>query len=434
MHSDAAYACIEAIANVNGKQKEAELRRQLSLDKDNTLKQVLKYALDPQVTFGISPERLPKMTGGQEQFHHLATFSLLFQLATRELTGGEAQKACIDMLNLLTPESGTLFRRILGKDLRCGMGESTVNKVLPGLLSEFNVMLAAPYDEAKLRFPVRLEPKYDGMRVVAIWRKAVGFQFFTRSGKAVTSISEEAERSLLMLKGAIHDEYDVGDALMLDGELMGDSFKETMEQARRKDSTFDNGRFHVFDWLPGERFDALKKEFKKGLGYADRRSILERAFESAKQDGGLPGLVLPTSYIVNSSEEIQEYYRNARARGLEGLIIKAIDGLYHPRRHVDWMKVKAEESLDLPIVDVEEGTGKYEGMLGAFIVDHKGVRVRVGSGFSDAERGSYWKQWHSERHALEGQMIEVEFQEETPDGSLRHPRYVRLRNDKQGLF
>lgn len=90
------------------------------------------------------------------------------------------------------------------------------------------------------------------------------------------------------------------------------------------------------------------------------------------------------------------------------------------------MKLKNESSEDLIIVDLEEGEKgkKYEGLLGALVVDFKGVRVSVSSGLSDVQRTQFW---HNKEEVI-GRIIEVEYHEVTPDGSLRHPRFKRFRD------
>lgn len=437
MRSDAIFTAIEQIADASGKQKEVLLRQFVQNDEHGELKQALKWALDPQITFGVIPDADMLASGGSGSglFHETApsVFHLLKRLAERELTGNNARNEIVHVGKQLSVKSYKLLMRVISKDLRCGLGGSTVNKVMPGLLSEFNVMLAAPYEPEKLKFPVRLEPKYDGMRVVA---RRPGFQewaFFTRSGKSVDTVPEQITIELEALYHKLGDAAELSAAgVVFDGELMGESFKETMEQARRKDSTFENARFHVFDWLPLPVFEDLKKRHKEASVYDVRRKFLQTAFRAL--DPQPLQLVLPTSYLANSIEEVEQYYTNARARGLEGLIIKNIKGHYHPKRHADWMKRKAEETIDLPIVDVEEGTGKYAGMLGAFVVQKGDIRVSVGGGYSDRQRQDFWTDWHQFRPALEGVQIEIEYQEETPDGSLRHPRFVRLRTDKEPLF
>ncbi len=87
--------------------------------------------------------------------------------------------------------------------------------------------------------------------------------------------------------------------------------------------------------------------------------------------------------------------------GYEGLVVKPFDYRYEKRRSQSWLKMKDILSKDLKVVHYFEGTGKYEGMLGGLIVDHKGKDVRVGGGFSDVQRQEYWK------HIPIGAIIEV---------------------------
>jgi len=103
------------------------------------------------------------------------------------------------------------------------------------------------------------------------------------------------------------------------------------------------------------------------------------------------------------------------------------------------MKIKAEESVDLVVKGAFEGEGKYQGTLGGLLCDFKGVEVRVGGGYSDEERKEFWRLYqHDLKRAnageplLLGTLIEVEFHEITPDGSLRHPRLSSVNNPKPG--
>nr|WP_280137944.1 MULTISPECIES: hypothetical protein [unclassified Ensifer] len=107
-----------------------------------------------------------------------------------------------------------------------------------------------------------------------------------------------------------------------------------------------------------------------------------------------------------------------------------------------------------------EENAENEDRLGGAIVDHKGVNVRIGGGWSSEDRDQLWEDWchdaailginpkvgfkpgwstdfetirrHAHRFKFLGRMLEIEFNEVTPDGSLRHPRAVRFRDDKAG--
>ena len=89
-------------------------------------------------------------------------------------------------------------------------------------------------------------------------------------------------------------------------------------------------------------------------------------------------------------------------------------------------KYKDFHDVDLKIERLLEGTGKHSGKLGSVVVCFNGVEVNVGSGFSDELREKIW----SHREKFVGRMIEVRYQEVTPDGSLRFPTFVCFRNDK----
>ena len=105
-----------------------------------------------------------------------------------------------------------------------------------------------------------------------------------------------------------------------------------------------------------------------------------------------------------------ELLNKAIALGYEGLVIRHAGNMY---------KVKKSYTEDLLVTGFTKGTGKYEGMMGALLTD----MGKVGTGFTDKERKktNYWV----------GKIIEVSFMEKTADNKLRHPAFVRLREDKK---
>ena len=411
---------------------------------EELFRQVIQWALDPMITYGIKDlgfiqetlEADAKLREGKsgalldgrelsvDTYKETSFFRTINKLADRRLTGNSAKTAIKGLVSDYSFETACLLMMILEKDIRSGVGVSTVNGARPGTLFEFNVMLAHKYEPEKITYPVYVEPKYDGMRLIAIV-DADNCEFFTRTGKSVTAVSTDTQLALQDLYASGTDTWRPKDKMVFDGELMGDSFKETMEQARKKDSTFDNGTFYVFDAMTIEVFQALKRVKRDKTPYKARRKMLADVYRSV---AGSAGIELPPSYYCRNENDIISFYNSARDRGLEGLIIKNPDGLYHPRRNRDWMKIKDAKTVDVPITGAVEGTGKYEGMLGALIVDCEGVEVNVGTGFSDADRNTLWELFNS--GWLNGKLIEVEYHERTPDGSLRHPRFKRFREDK----
>ena len=179
----------------------------------------------------------------------------------------------------------------------------------------------------------------------------------------------------------------------------------------------DSTLYHIFDLLT---LDEWRNPVKP---YYLRRYDLENAFNN-KQHQCLQ--LVPSHRISGGDDEVVKHYNFFRDTGYEGAIVKNLHGVYRFKRHTDWLKLKAVNDVDLKVESLVQGEGKYHGMLGAVIVKYKGKRVNVGSGWSDAERMEYWK----DPNLIMGKTIEIQFHEETPDGSLRHPRFIRIRDDK----
>lgn len=454
MNSDLIFDKIEEIAATSSKsEKEALVLASAELE---GFQDVLEAALNPFKTYGIA--KRPDVPGNNDNSFTQHTWELLDRLRTRDLTGNIARETLSLELQRLSAKSAELLWRIISKDLRAGFSESTVNKAIPGLIPTFDCMLAHPFDESRIKsWPMVAEPKLDGVRVLAfvdISEPAV--KFFSRSGKEFTTFDHLKDPLIELVdnfRADIRNETGDDDAdasyfkdmlgcdefhVVFDGEITSGSFNNTVSVARKKDAQATDAVFNIFDVLPENLF---RTDVKKGSqsSYHVRRRVLEDLFKSVKAG---PLKLLPR-YLVSSVGEIHSLYQSVRASGLEGLIIKDHNALYWRKRNHAWMKIKAEETTDVPIVGFEEGTGKYEGMLGALIVafdkqcfenrtegsDHdneQAVRVNIGSGFSDEDRQWFW----DHRDEVLGSVIEVEFHEITPDGSLRHPRFKRLRDDK----
>ena len=109
--------------------KEAVIEQAMTEGLDEFFEGV-KMALDPLVTFGVKqvPERNDVLTGQGLSWENFKT--LADQLIARELTGHAARDAIELAMGVATTEQWNMFyRRILIKDLRCGVSEKTVNKI-----------------------------------------------------------------------------------------------------------------------------------------------------------------------------------------------------------------------------------------------------------------------------------------------------------------
>ena len=199
-------------------------------------------ALDPLVTFGVKqvPERVETPQRGQgliwRDFKVLAN-----QLINRELTGHAARDAIELVMSVATVEQWNgFYRRILIKDLRCGMSEKTVNKVAKKFNAKGETKYMIPVfacslahdsanHEKKMIGKKQIEVKLDGVRVLAICRSGK-VELFSRNGKQFHNfphIIKEIE-NVLSCTPAPYD-------CVLDGEVMSKDFQDLMKQVHRKD-------------------------------------------------------------------------------------------------------------------------------------------------------------------------------------------------------
>lgn len=431
---------------------------------DETLKWVLHQAYNPYITFGIKPARPPlsrHMPAGviaqdlivPDIFNWVK--NSLNSLATRQSTGNAAQALVNSLFDRLNNESADLIWRIITKDLKAGFTENTINKVIPGHVPTFDVMLAKPFEEKRVKvWPQRIsyvaEPKLDGVRVLALVDLTTdesGVRIVSREGRPFPAMDHLREPIAKMVRHIWESErlggstsvleYFGGDAprLVLDGEMTSGIFNKSVGDVRRKSVKATDATYTLFDILPYDAFMARKC----ATPYSARR-VLMRYFANFAELFNAP-IAQVEKRLIASLDQLMEYYNEVRAAGGEGLIFKPLDHKYEFKRSFSWLKLKNEATEDLVVIGAFEGepNTKYAGQLGGLIVDRNGVQVRIGGGLSDEQRREFWAAYLEDTSdeaiggMLLGRVIEVEYQEVTPDGSLRHPRFVRFRDDKASV-
>ena len=387
------------IAQHNSPREKLQLLREYPYQGE--LKEVLKYALDPFLTFGVTSIVKPDKWAHRNENMAYQTLDLM---AARKLTGNEARARLGQCM--MDEDDLEIFTRIVRKDLRCGLGEELVSALYPGLIRQFKVMRATKFDKLPPRGSFVIEPKYDGLRCITVVEKG-GVTLLSRNGKEFTS-SDHLKSSIL--------ELTQGEDGFFDGELTSGNFNSSVSAVKRKAQQNDATVYNLFDFLSPD-------EWKNPLTpWRQRRYKLTEMF----RDREIPGLVLTPAYDLTSDQDAYNYYNKFLSMGYEGGVVKNSRGLYRFKRHRDWMKLKETNDVDLRVESLVQGEGKYHGMLGAAIVKYNGKRVSVGTGWSDEERDMYWKN----PNLLVGKIIEIHYHQTTPDGSLRHPRFAKVRDDK----
>jgi len=396
----------------------------------------MRMALDTLYTFGV--KKVPTHSGPDGQGLPWVAFKELAHLLyTRQLTGHDARDAIELALSASTGgQWNDWYRRILIKDLRCGVSEKTVNKVLKAFpdikpVPVFECMLAhdGANHEKKITGKKLLEPKLDGVRVITIINaENQTATMYSRNGKELENfshITKSIEANIGLFERSI----------VLDGEMVSSSFQALMKQVHRKsDVQSQDARLMLFDILPLSEFQAGKSI----MGQRRRTNLLKSMKPILDKIGSID--IIPQKEVDLESYvgelEFKQYNKDAIEAGFEGIMIKDIDASYECKRSVSWLKMKPFIEVSLEITNVEEGTGKNEGRLGALVCsgidDGRDVRVNVGSGFTDDDRIKFW----SNRDNLARQIVEVRADAVTQnqDGtySLRFPRFLRFRGFAAG--
>lgn len=403
---------------------------QLTANKDNAvLKEVVRLALDPFTQF--YQRKIPEYSYNASRPHYSLQQALtdLDILSSRQVTGNAAITYLADLLGCLDADDAKVIERIIEKDLKCGVSVSTANKVWKNLVDEFPCMLCSGYEEklvSAIQFPAIVDLKSDGMRFNAIIKDG-NVEFRSRNGKE------------LDLKGKLTTEFlhmAQDENVVFDGELMI-MFENENQFADRKTGNGILNRANkgtitdeqaalvhavIWDMIPYDDF--IKGVYN--VPYEIRRNVVNERIESLL---GAKQIHTVYSVIVTSIAEVEAEFQSMLSQGLEGIVLKDPRGIWEDKRVKSQIKYKNILECDLRIVGLQEGTGKYEGMLGAILCESEDgvIKVSVGSGLTDVQRKSITTD-------VIGKIITVKYNERITnkqgEQSLFLPVVIEIREDK----
>jgi hypothetical protein len=402
-------------------EKEAILQKNCD---NQLLKDAFRLALDPTLNFYIKKVPEPIVSSMVSSLADVLKM-LETDLATRRVRGGEAQRRVAYALGSLEPDDQEVVRRVIGRNLKCGCSDSTVQKIWPYLNLSWPCMLVSGMNEkTKLKFPMIAQTKMDGMRFNAVVQ-----------GGAVTYRSRNGKE--LDIFGVLDDDFlrmAAGEDLVFDGELLvwgsdgkpmdrktGNGLLTKFQKETGTPEIAKRIRAMVWDRIP-------LADFRKGscqLTYSTRLFALNSASKETSKVQ-----VLKTT-MINSISIAQTLYQEQLAQGEEGIILKDPAGIWEDKRVKHQVKMKAELEADLLVTGFTPGTGKYEGKIGSLEVQSADGKVKtsVGTGLSDEERSLDFKK------EFEGRIVAVKYNalindKKTGALSVFLPVFVEIREDK----
>ena len=403
------------------------------------LQDIFKMTYDPFLKYGVSKKMIETLENANINRNAFVTyyeFRDFMDTLAKSNINDYLRSQIADYLHHPTNQGTVdLMKCIFTKDLKIGMAAANINKAIPGLIPVFDVMRGQKYADHKHKLvgkEIIITEKIDGVRTVAIIDENGDVKFYSRQGKEFEGLVEiESAIKMLELKNIVLD----GETTILnqDGLESKEVFKRTMEIMGSKTESKTGLLYNVFDCMPLSAFKAgvcktsakARKQYFKEKYKAATSEKTTMWYETLKYINPLP-IIYSGEYIESI---IKKIHNSIIERGGEGVMINVASAPYECKRTANLLKVKEMYTMDLKIVGFEEGLvgTKFEGTLGAVVVDYKGYSVKVGSGYSEEDREFFWKN----QNELLGRVMEVQYFEETQDAdgnlSLRFPVYVQLR-------
>jgi ATP-dependent DNA ligase len=400
---------------------------QLEANVDNQLlREVIRLALDPFTQFYI--RKIPAYTPNtQDKPATLAAvLPAFYDLYTRTVTGNAAINYLQMMLESVSADDAKVIERIIAKDLKCGVQASTANVVWSGLVPEYPVMLCSPFEQKlvdKVKFPALVQLKMDGMRFNAIVRDGK-CEFRSRNGKEIQLLGN-LEEDFIKMAGDIDCVFDGELLVKEDGKILDRQTGNGILNKANKGtiSAADAAKVHatVWDLIPYIQF----ADGHCGTPYSTRFDSLATLLATHEPEK----VWLVQNTAVETIEEANVLFERYLSMGQEGIILKGKDGVWENKRSKTQIKFKGELECDLKIVGIEEGTGKYAGLLGALILESSDgvIKVRAGSGFTDEQR----KQGKEIIGKIAAIKYNMRIKNKAGEESLFLPIVLEIRDDKE---
>lgn len=418
-------------------EKEAVLKQHLDHD---GLKQAFVYAMDPYRTYGVIKFKVPAAASTASETAVPAFYGLLDRLAVRDLTGNAAKEALTQVFTKMTYTEQKWCQRVLTKKLRCGV-DTTVNKMWPRLVPSFEVQLAAEVETTRtrnafqivpdeIRYPTYVDPKLDGLRMIAIKEKGV-VTLYSRGGQVFENFPKVTQ--------ALQDLPE--DNVVFDGEVMGENWNESQSVAFSSAGKKDDSDmfYNIFDCMTASqwRTQDCPQEYRARLAYLE--TLLLNDAQPAPSR-----LRMVKGREVADEVELLAFYEQCIREGYEGIMVKDLTAPYRFKRSKAVRKLKPVATYEGVVTGFylgKSGSKWASGFGGLTVRLHGGAETKVGGGFTDDQRNSFYvsdarvirtvdAQDILDPGPLMGRVVECEGQAPlSADGKIRFPVFIRFRED-----
>jgi DNA ligase-1 len=356
-------------------------------------------------------------------------FEILNKLSSREITGHDAIKE-VNRFTKLSVDAHLIYK-IIDKDLDIRVGDKVINNAIPGLIPTFSVALAKEYEDGKCEWKDGwfASRKLDGVRCLARVNEEGKCTLFSRTGKEFTTLDKVKEA--IEATGVTSITFD-GEICLVDKDGNED-FQGVMKQLRRKDHQIQNPAYIIFDVLDNIDFDNAKGNIPLKTRLQKIRSWL------ALTGNNNSNILRYTEQVkIEDNNHFELWSEMSNQNGWEGVMLRKNVG-YEGKRTKNLVKVKKFFDNEYKVVGfdtdnhevVRDGKSVTMQMLSQVYIEHKGYKVKVGSGFTQEQRLKYMD------GSIMGKTICVQYFSETENDkggiSLRFPTLKHIYDGKRDM-
>jgi DNA ligase-1 len=368
------------------------------------LKRLVQLTYEPTISFYMKPQKLPFLAP------HVATLdgiegceAIYNTLASRRLTGHAAKAFYENTITSCTHDAAILVNVMMERDFRCGVGDTTINKIWPGIITETPYMRCALPATAKITkwpwgtpgFFAYSQPKADGMFANVTVTSAVAVssrngQTFAGGGHfdAVSSIAATLS-TVIGYAIQLHGEFVVRKGGKLLPRELGNGIMNSLlnDGVLEKDAEL----VYVFwDCVPVSSLAVKRYD----VDYRDRYESVETALNTVFRTN--PALndksdvfQLMESRIVKTYPEAVEHFIERTMAGEEGTVVKKSSMIWFDGDSMEQVKMKITFAVELRVKGFNAGNqnGRHAKTFGSLQCESEDGLLATGvSGMSDALR------------------------------------------------
>lgn len=442
---------------------------------NNVLKNVLYHTYSPLINYWVRDYAESK-TGRPAPGSYTLQEALsdLDKIINRVITGNSARSFLEQMDASLYNGDKAVLRKIISRDLGCGISAKSINKAFPELIPTIPYMRCSLTDKLpKIVYPAIVQRKADGAFVNVVYKDGL-IKFFTRNGTEfeLNCIKDDLQESLS--NNRFGDVVLHGELLVCNDDKTEKSRKEgngLINSLIKKEQTLNTLADKLRDASPGSKFNKLSSEYTRKVhefestdnqlklvvwdcvDYSDWVKGVSLEHYGDRLNRLVPisntHVVIIDTITVGSQEEAYAYYKEQIDLGFEGAVLKNIDGEWRDHTSPNQIKLKSEKECELIVIGINPGEGKYLGGVGSLLCTSSDglINVNVGSGLCAADAGFERVDENDSSKGIQliegfdgweeyvGKIITVKFNElitsEQKDTvSMFLPRFLEIRDDK----